>query len=101
MRIGLYANPIKDRAYQVTSHAAALIHSLGATAVIGPQDCDTILADVPGIEIGDYSSCDMLLCLGGDGTFLSAVHQAGCDEIPVIGVNLARAGLRACAFGCE
>ena len=92
MRIGLYANPIKDRAYQVTSHAAALIQSLGATAVIGPLDRDTILSEVPGVMVGEYSSCDVLLCLGGDGTFLSAVHLAGCSDIPIIGVNLGSVG---------
>jgi NAD+ kinase len=92
MRIGLYANPVKDRAYQVTSHAAALICSLGAIPVIGPEDRDTLLSEVPGIEIGAYDTCDLLVCLGGDGTFLSAVHQNGCSEIPIIGVNLGSVG---------
>ncbi|MEA4888355.1 MAG: NAD(+)/NADH kinase [Clostridiaceae bacterium] len=92
MRIGLYANPDKDRAYQITSHAAALIHRMGAVGVIGYQYQDTPLAAVPGVELGEYGSCDRLICLGGDGTFLSAVHLPGCEDIPIIGVNLGSVG---------
>ena len=35
---------------------------------------------------------DMLLSVGGDGTFLSASKRAGDTEIPVLGVNLGRLG---------
>ena len=92
MRIGLYANPVKDQAYQVTSHVAALISSLGSVSVIGPQDQGTVLANVSGVVVDEYATCDCLICLGGDGTFLSAVHQQGSDGIPIIGVNLGSVG---------
>jgi len=34
----------------------------------------------------------LLICMGGDGTFLSAVHLDGCDRTPIIGVNLGSVG---------
>ncbi len=38
------------------------------------------------------SDCDMLLCVGGDGTFLSASGLAVRCGIPVMGINLGRLG---------
>lgn len=35
---------------------------------------------------------DMLMCVGGDGTFLSASKRVGNTGIPVLGVNLGRLG---------
>lgn len=35
---------------------------------------------------------DMLLCIGGDGTFLSSSRIAASRGIPVVGVNLGRLG---------
>ncbi|MCK4841005.1 MAG: NAD(+) kinase [Methylococcales bacterium] len=38
------------------------------------------------------SSCDLLIAIGGDGTFLSAMHAIGNNNIPLIGINLGRLG---------
>ncbi len=36
--------------------------------------------------------CDLLLCVGGDGTFLNSSMLAVAADVPVIGVNLGRLG---------
>ncbi len=41
---------------------------------------------------GPASDDDMLLCVGGDGTFLSSSAMAARSGIPVMGVNLGRLG---------
>lgn len=87
MRIGLYANPDKDPELKVTSRAAELIRRAGAVAVVAPD-----ALPVPGTERAAYATCDCLISLGGDGTFLSAVHLPCCEDLPVIGVNLGRVG---------
>jgi len=92
MRIGLYANPVKDPAYRVAREAAALIRQHGATSIAGPECRGTALCDDSHVEVAEYSTCDMIICLGGDGTFLSMVHQAGCEDIPLVGVNLGSVG---------
>jgi NAD+ kinase len=92
MRIGLYANPDKDPSFQVARLTANLIAAAGATCIIPPDYQGTILSFADDIETAAYSSCDVLVCQGGDGTFLSAVHLDGCENIPIIGVNLGSVG---------
>jgi NAD+ kinase len=92
MRIGIYSNPDKDPAYRIALSAAALIRQLGSVSVAGLACQDTPLGGDPAIELAEYGTCDLIICLGGDGTFLSMVHLAGCESIPVIGVNLGSVG---------
>ena len=92
MRIGLYSNPDKDPAYRVARQAAALIRQHGAVSVTGPASRDTALGADPLVEVAEYSGCDIIICIGGDGTFLSMVHQKGCESIPLVGVNLGSVG---------
>jgi len=92
MRIGLYANPDKDPGYQVTGKAASLIKAAGAAAVVGPEHKPDLLAAAPDAEFGEFATCDCIISLGGDGTFLSAVHQPCCTSIPIIGINLGSVG---------
>lgn len=52
---------------------------------------------VPGISVhvisgGQLDGIDMLLSVGGDGTFLSSAMLVGGSGIPVLGVNLGRLG---------
>lgn len=54
----------------------------------------------PGIEVVDAdqnaaAGCELVLVLGGDGTFLRAAELARNAEIPVLGVNLGRIGFLA------
>ncbi len=92
MRIGIYANPDKDPGYAVARRAAQIINAAGSVCVVDPSCRDTALAAEPGVEMAEYADSDLLICLGGDGTFLSAVHLAGCDHVPIIGVNLGSVG---------
>ena len=92
MRIGIYANPIKDPSYAVSGRAASLIRAMGGQAVVDPDVQEMSPANLPDACSASYSTCDLLMCLGGDGTFLSAVHADGCAKIPFIGVNLGSVG---------
>lgn len=92
MRVGLYANPEKDPGYVVTARAATLLRAAGSVAIVGSGQNDDLLAAAPDAESGDFAGCDCIISLGGDGTFLSAVHLPCCENIPVIGVNLGSVG---------
>jgi len=50
------------------------------------------VSDIQGVDIASYETSDLIMVLGGDGTFLSAVHLPGCQDIPIIGVNLGSVG---------
>ncbi len=46
-------------------------------------------------ERGNLDTCQLILCLGGDGTFLSVVGNHHALGIPIIGVNLGSLGFLA------
>lgn len=92
MRIGIYSNPEKDPDYRFARQTAALIQANGAVSVTDINCQNTSLGAMAGVETAEYRTCDMIICLGGDGTFLSMIHLPGCEQIPVIGVNLGSVG---------
>ncbi len=92
MRIGLFTNPDRDPDYRLSRKTAQIISRLGAVAVAEPSARSTALAGDIAVDYADYSTCDLMVCLGGDGTFLSMVHQASSASIPVVGVNLGSVG---------
>jgi len=46
--------------------------------------------DVDGVAVGTMGACDLVVSIGGDGTFLYAARGAG--SIPILGVNLGEVG---------
>ena len=42
--------------------------------------------------VDDYESADYLICIGGDGTFLSFVHKLKFPKTPIIGINTGHLG---------
>ena len=51
---------------------------------------DSSIVTCPIQEIGQR--CDLMIAVGGDGTFLSAARAIVDDDIPLIGINLGRLG---------
>ena len=92
MRIGIYSNPDKDPKYRTATRTARIIRNSGAVCVVSLDYAGTHLGQSGLVELADYSSCDLLMCLGGDGTFLTLVHRADCESVPLIGVNLGSVG---------
>jgi len=92
MRIGLYSNPDKDPGEAMARRAASAIIESGGVPVVDPDKGDSHLIGMEGIRKGTYNSCDVLMCFGGDGTFLSAAHHHASQNVPMIGVNLGQVG---------
>ena len=57
---------------------------LGALSAAGHSVTECV-SEVP-------AGCDMLLAVGGDGTFLDAAHLAGQAGVPLLGVNMGHMG---------
>ncbi len=95
MRIGLIPNPDKDTDLRVTLQMAGMIAGYGGTAILEEKYRSTAADGIPGIVFGDYGSTDILVCLGGDGTFLTAIHETLKLHTPIIGVNLGSVGFLA------
>jgi NAD+ kinase len=84
-RVGLAFNPTKPAAIALCERAAAWCDALGlahwsATAA----DLATLRAELP--------ATDVLIVLGGDGTFLLAARSVVDVDVPIMGVNLGRIG---------
>lgn len=95
MRFGIISNQDKDPQYAFARYAASKIKEMGSQAVIDDYYANSDLARDPNTEVATYDDCDLIFCLGGDGTFLSAVHDHFLKDVPMIGVNLGSIGFLA------
>lgn len=58
---------------------------------------DVLHTDIPDAELFDGSNftADMVISMGGDGTFLKAASRVGRKNIPILGINTGRLGFLA------
>lgn len=97
MKVGLLVNPYKDRSFNVSGKAEEILRRLGSDVVsfvLQEKMNETGKPVFPDISTL-FKGCDLVISLGGDGTFLHAVHAAYRDQIPVAGVNLGSLGFLA------
>jgi NAD+ kinase len=88
MRVGIVAQRGNERAASI---AADLRDMLVPEDVDVWIDSATAAAlDIEGYDVGTLSACDLVVSIGGDGTFLFAARGAG--STPVLGVNLGEVG---------
>lgn len=56
------------------------------------DEADALVIDAPDAQVGDISTTDVLVSIGGDGTMLRAVRALAGAPVPIIGVNLGLLG---------
>ncbi|MDD2393580.1 MAG: NAD(+)/NADH kinase [Eubacteriales bacterium] len=95
MRIGIIPNPVKDLNFSKTCEIAEEIRLLGGVPVISGKYHTVNEICNEKIEFSDYSDCEIIMCLGGDGTFLTAIQDTYKFHKPLIGVNLGSLGFLA------
>jgi len=91
MRIGLAPHPTRDEALAASDRAAEVLAGLGVEVVRLPLDVDD--RELLAREL--VAGLDLVIGLGGDGTFLRTAHLARDHGVPVIGVNVGRLGFLA------
>ncbi len=97
------ANDTARRVAKVLGANGIALRVLAAEAVhrgalhLDPDELRTTgaLIEVVDADAGAADGCELVLVLGGDGTFLRAAELARNAEIPVLGVNLGRIGFLA------
>jgi len=88
MHVGLVGQRGNDR-------AAALVADLRETLAADGVDCSVDAAtaealSMDGVAVDRLTDCDLVISIGGDGTFLFAARGAGAT--PIMGVNLGEVG---------
>jgi NAD+ kinase len=84
-RIGFAYNPTNEAAVELRERAAGWARMRGADHWAAPSgDFETLLREL--------RSTDVLIVLGGDGTFLRAARAVAEVDVPLLGVNLGKVG---------
>lgn len=89
MEVGIVAQHHNDRAARLAGDLRASLRRRGVAVRIDRATATT-LGDEDGAAVEDYHECDLIVSVGGDGTFLFAARGAG--ETPIVGVNLGEVG---------
>lgn len=90
--IGIITNRDKDIGLSYTNKLIESINKYGGQAILptinsnnGKDGLDSEVEEI-------CAKCDLIICLGGDGTFLKTARIAYLYEIPILGVNLGSLG---------
>lgn len=93
-RIGLVANPEKPECRSIIRRAARLITNTGRTV-----SADDETASFGGLKVSTHPTkmklaraVDLLIVIGGDGTFLGVSRDVAGSTTPLIGINAGRLG---------
>ncbi|MFA5675892.1 MAG: NAD(+)/NADH kinase [Christensenellales bacterium] len=95
-RIGIYANPKRDKKLAGTAALARLLRDRGLFVCF-----DEKTLPYGETDIIDYGNVDCLFVLGGDGTILKAALKTCRFGVPMLGFNLGRLGFLTETKLCE
>lgn len=88
MHAGIVAQRGNARAVDLAAEIAERLEAADVAVSVDPETA-TVL-DVEACSVQEMGACDLVISIGGDGTFLFAARGAG--STPVIGVNLGEVG---------
>ena len=90
-KIFIVTNSKKDTDYAVTKKTTEFLQSFGAEIfMLSSKCCSEIKSCIYVNEIPD--SAELLIVIGGDGSFIDAARYSVKKDIPIIGVNLGKVG---------
>ncbi|GGM56569.1 NAD+ kinase [Halarchaeum rubridurum] len=88
MRVGIVAQRGNARAAYLAADIGEMLAARDAETWYDTETADAI--DVDGTPVEEFDRCDLVVSIGGDGTFLFAARGAG--STPILGVNLGEVG---------
>ena len=101
MRFALFGNCHQPKKSQHASHLFQLLQQREAEVYVDREFYLFLRENaLPGLSVAgtiedeDFEA-DMVICLGGDGTFLRAAEKVGAKGIPILGINTGRLGFLA------
>jgi NAD+ kinase len=95
MRFGFLLKPGKPEAPRVAADLAEVLRRRGCTALVATDDGD-VLPGFTSVSLDKLgASIDVLVILGGDGTFLHGASLVADHGVPLLGINLGTLGFMA------
>ena len=88
MRVGIVAQRGNDRAAFLADDIRRRLRDENVEVWVDEATAEVL--DVPGSAVDALDACDLIVSIGGDGTFLFAAR--GADGTPLLGVNLGEVG---------
>ncbi len=101
MKFALFGNTYQEHKSAHVTHLLKILRKKNAQICISNEFYDFLRvhtrADLSGLEVfeGNKFTADMVLSVGGDGTFLKAASRVGNKGIPILGINTGRLGFLA------
>ena len=101
LRFALFGNTYQEHKSAHVTHLLEILRRRKAQICISNEFYDFLRnhtkADLSGLEVfeGNSFSADMVLSIGGDGTFLKAASRVGKKESPILGIYTGRLGFLA------
>jgi NAD+ kinase len=90
MKLGIVAKRNNGRATSIAEALAARLERDGVERCFDATTAAALGRDEDGHAVESFGDCDLVVSIGGDGTFLFAAHRA--DGTPILGVNLGEVG---------
>ena len=87
MRFGIHSNDSRDHDYKTAIVLSKLLIERNCIPVFEKGLENTNLSSVDGIEFNDFDDVDVIVSIGGDGTFLSVISDYRHLNKPFVGVN--------------
>ncbi|HZJ83509.1 MAG TPA: NAD(+)/NADH kinase [Clostridia bacterium] len=91
-RIGLISNLSKDDCGMKTKCLVDRAHNLGMDILVMPEVYNLIGKGIAVQREKLFSSSDLIISLGGDGTLLQAAGEAALCKKPIMGINMGNLG---------
>ncbi len=90
MLVGIVAQKGNERASTLAADVRDALADVDADVEVWLDEATADALDAAGVATAEFDACDLVVSIGGDGTFLYAAHGAG--SVPVLGVNLGEVG---------
>lgn len=88
MHVGIVAQRGNERAAELAGDLVATLTDDGLTVSLDAATGDAL--GQSGVDVTEMAACDLVVSIGGDGTFLYAAR--GAKSTPIMGVNLGEVG---------
>lgn len=91
-KVGIFLQKKGDRSVELTRQIIPPLQNEGATPNLLAEDAHTFGFDNLALDLDDFMKNDLIIVLGGDGTFLDIARRTAGSGVPLLGVNLGRIG---------